>query len=346
MPSTTTTTVPTPAPFLLTGVTGGLGAKILSSMLQTHSIAPSSLIATSRRNDPSLRSHYESIGLQFRVADYNSPSTLLSAFQNIENLLFMSSSTRDSAVRDKEHANVVEAAKAAGVKKVWYVSLAFGGFGDGSKIGFQQAHYATEALLKNSGLDFVSLRAGVYSDAFPLFLNWYPESTEVLMPKILPKGVGESRIAFTSREELGEGIATLLAKGLDAFTSIRPRGEKRIVLLTAMQTNSLVDLVGAINKGRGTRIPVRELEAEEWIEEEAQGDLGGKGRAWFEARLVFVQGVCDGDAETTDPALKILLGREPEIGVQTVERLVREDKEYRWHQNHVGESYEKYFGKA
>jgi len=40
-----------------------------------------------------------------------------------------------------------EAAKAQGVKRVWYVSLAFGGFGDGSKIGFQQSHYRTEDLL-------------------------------------------------------------------------------------------------------------------------------------------------------------------------------------------------------
>lgn len=133
-------------PFLLTGVTGGLGAKILNDMLHTHNIPASSIIATSRSE--SRRSQYESQGLQFCVADYNRPDTLIAAFDNVENLLFMSSSERDNTKRNAEHTNVIDAAKAKGVKKVWYVSLAFGGFDDGSKIGFQVAHYETESKLK------------------------------------------------------------------------------------------------------------------------------------------------------------------------------------------------------
>ncbi|KAF7195830.1 Quinone oxidoreductase 2 [Pseudocercospora fuligena] len=338
------TSAPTHSPghFLLTGVTGGLGAKILSDILHVHKVPPSAITATSRRNDPAVRQSYESQGLQFRIADYNTPSTLTSAFSGVHDLLFMSSSERDSSKRNIEHANVIEAAKATGVKKVWYVSLAFGGWGDESKIGFQQAHYETERLLKESGLDFVSLRAGVYADAFPLFLNWYPESKEVLMPKLKPP-VSESKIAFTTRSELGEVIATILAKGLDAF-GIEPKTEARIVLLTAMKTCSLVDLVGAINEARGTRMETRYLEPEEWVRESAKGDLGGKPEAWFQARLVFTQGVCDGDAEITDSAMTTLLGREPETGMQAVKRLLKEDPEFRWHQNHVGVSYEKYFG--
>ena len=134
-----------PTPFLLTGVTGGLGAKILDDLLHKHNLPTSSIIATSRSE--SKRSHFESQGLTFRVADYNLPETLEPAFEDVENLLFMSSSERDSAKRNVEHGNVIEAAKKAQVKKVWYVSLAFGGFGDGSKIGFQQAHYETEKRL-------------------------------------------------------------------------------------------------------------------------------------------------------------------------------------------------------
>ena len=306
-----------PTKYLLTGVTGGLGAKILSDMLNTHNIPPQSIIATSR--SASKGSHFESMGVQFRVADYNDPSTLATAFQDVENLLFMSSSTRDNAVRNREHRNVVEAAEKAKVGKVWYVSLDFGGFGDGSKIGFQQAHYETEGLLKESGLEFVSVRAGVYTDAFPLFLNWYPSSTSVLLPRVKP-GVSESRIAWTSRVELGEAMATLLARGLKAFPSMKPKTEKNIILLTGLETASLTGLVDAINAARGTDIPVEILEPEEWIEACAKDDEGGKPRAWFEARLVFTQGVCDGDAAVTDPAMEMLLGRKPETGFSTSSR--------------------------
>lgn len=321
-----------PTQLLLTGVTGGLGAKILSDLLTTHHMPPSSIIATSRseRN----RSRFESQGLNFRVADYNDPSTLTSAFQDVENLLFMSSSERDNVKRNAEHGNVIAAAAEARVKKVWYVSLAFGGFGDGSKIGFQQAHYETESQLLKSGLDFVSLRAGVYADAFPLFLNWYPSTKAVLLPNVDPP-VSESRIAFTSRDELGEAMATIFAKGLEAFPSVKPKTEKNILLLTGPKAESLVDLVDAINAGRKTNIPLEYLEPSHWIEACAEDDVGGKGKAWFEARLVFTQGVCDGDAALVDPALETILGRRPETGKESVERLVRENPEYTWHQNHA-----------
>lgn len=132
-------------PFLLTGTTGGLGAKILDDMLNKHHVDPSSIIATSRSE--SNRSKFESQGVQFRVADYDDLAGLEKAFQNVKDLLFMSSSERDNDKRNREHANVIEAAKRAKVGRVWYVSLAFGGYGDTSKIGFQQAHYETEDSL-------------------------------------------------------------------------------------------------------------------------------------------------------------------------------------------------------
>lgn len=185
-----------------------------------------------------------------------------------------------------------------------------------------------------SGLDFISLRAGVYTDAFPLFLNWYPSSPSVLLPDITPPVI-ESKIAFTTRDELAEGIAALLANGLSTYPSIKPQTRYNIVLLTAGSTSSLPDIVDAINKGRGTSMPINYLSPEDWITASATEDVGGKGRAWFEARLVFAQGIVSGDAELVDPALEILLGREPETGVNAVERIVRENPEYTWHQNHV-----------
>ena len=156
----------------------------------------------------------------------------------------------------------------------------------------------------------------------------------MLLPKLDPP-VTAGKVAFTSRAELGEAIATLLAKGLSAFPSIKPKTDKNILLLTGSKVESLVDLVDAINIGRGTEVAVKYLEPEDWISACAADDEGGKGRAWFEARLVFTQGLCDGDAELVDPALETVLGRQPESGKETVERLVRKTPGYTWHQNHA-----------
>lgn len=133
------------AKYLLTGVTGGLGAKILDDLLKKHNVPPSSIIVTSRSS--SNRSRFESSGLEFRELDYYRPDTILAALQGVENLLFVSGSSFDINRRRVEHQNVVDGAKAAGVGRTWYISLAFGGFGINDKISFQLAHNETEEMM-------------------------------------------------------------------------------------------------------------------------------------------------------------------------------------------------------
>nr|POE87391.1 quinone oxidoreductase 2 [Quercus suber] len=135
-----------PRSLLLTGTTGGLGAQVLATLLSSHDIPPSSIIATSR--SAAKAAQFEAQGVRFRVADFDKPDTLTVAFEGVHDLLFVSSSTFNDALRNAEHRNVIEAAKVARVARVWYVSLAFGNWGDGSAVGFQQAHYETEKLLK------------------------------------------------------------------------------------------------------------------------------------------------------------------------------------------------------
>jgi len=193
-------------------------------------------------------------------------------------------------------------------------------------------------LLSRSGLEFLSLRAGIYTDAFPLYLNWYPSSTKVLLPDLQPP-VSQGKIAFTSRGELGEGIATLIAKGGPAaFPSINPKTDKNIVLLTGVDVDTLEDIARAISdakKGTPEALRVEYLEPEQWVAESARDDEGGKQRGWFEARLAVLEGFNRGDAEVVDLALGTLLGRRPERGVEGVRRLVRGDPGFTWHQNHV-----------
>lgn len=183
-----------------------------------------------------------------------------------------------------------------------------------------------------SGLNFVSLRAGVYADAFPLFLNWYPELKVIRLPKLTPP-VSKGQLALTSREELGEGMASLFSAGIEAYPSIKPRGERRIVLLTAAETGTFVDIADAINSTRSIKQPVEYLEPVDWVEAAAKDDLGGMSKAWFESRLIWFQEMCDGALETTDAALETLLGRRPVSGVELVKQLVGGDGQYTWHQN-------------
>lgn len=130
-------------------------------------------------------------------------------------------------------------------------------------------------------------------------------------------------------------MAALMAKGLDAFPSIKPKTDQNILLLTSQATNTLEDLVHAISQVKGTETPIEYLGPAEWITESAKDDVGRKPKAWFEARLVVVEGFNQGDAETVDDTLATLLGRTPETGFDAVQRLLRSDPDFTWHQNHM-----------
>lgn len=97
----------------------------------------------------------------------------------------------------------------------------------------------------------------------------------------------------------------------------------------------MIGLVSSIRLAANLELPIRYASPDNWIAKSGTADEGGKPRAWFEARLIFMQGIAEGDANTTSEALTALLGRCPESGMEAVERIVRADPAYTWHQNHM-----------
>lgn len=134
--------------FLVTGATSGLGGAVLATLYASVS-DPSLIAAASSRAGDELKNklQHDSPGIQFRRVDYDDPAVLDEAFSGVERLFFVSSPSFDSDRRERQHQNVVAAAKKCGVGHVYYSSLAFGGYGASSRIGLQRAHITTEKLL-------------------------------------------------------------------------------------------------------------------------------------------------------------------------------------------------------
>ena len=99
---------------LVTGVTGGLGRSVLDTLLQ-H--VPASSLAASSSNRAAA-DILKSKGVEVRWADFNAPESLHEAFKGIEKLFFVSTSEVNPERRTKQHANVIEAARAAGIGHV------------------------------------------------------------------------------------------------------------------------------------------------------------------------------------------------------------------------------------
>lgn len=180
----------------ITGATGHLGQWVIKKLLETHNAQD---LVTIVRN-PAKAQALADKGVQVREADYGNPAALASALQGVEKLLLISSS--EVGQRAVQHRNIIDAAKSAGVKLIAYTSLLRA---NTSPLGLHVEHVDTENYLAQSGVPFVLLRNG-----------WYSENYLASVPAALEHGAfigsaGEGKIASASREDYAEAAAKVLS---------------------------------------------------------------------------------------------------------------------------------------
>ncbi|TFY67010.1 hypothetical protein EVG20_g4096 [Dentipellis fragilis] len=202
----------------LTGTTGGLGSQVLKHLLP---LVPASQLILSLYNPSLSNTAHFPAGVTVRRGDFSDPVSLDAAFAGAERLLIVSYPSIKHEVPMRYHANAIDTAKRAGVKHIYYTSLSLA---DGSVSEVMQAHLHTEKYLKESGVTYTIIREGIYSESYPFYLGFFDKSkTDVYVP-------GDGRIAWVSREDLGEGTARIIAGG--GF-------ENQTVLLTGPASNNL-----------------------------------------------------------------------------------------------------------
>lgn len=179
----------------ITGATGHLGQLVIEKLLT--SVNPQELVAIVR--NPAKAQALSDKGVLVRSGDYNDSAALALALQGVEKLLLISSS--EVGQRTSQHRNVIEAAKAAGVKLIAYTSLLHA---DTSPLGLAAEHVETEAMLAASGIPSVLLRNG-----------WYTENYLASVPPALEHGVfigsaGKGAIASAPRADYADAAARVL----------------------------------------------------------------------------------------------------------------------------------------
>jgi len=179
----------------ITGASGQLGQLVVEELLKT--VAADQLVAIVR--NPSKIKAFSERGVQVRAASYEDKTALVQALRGVEKLLLISSS--EVGQRAVQHHNVIEAAKEAGVKLIAYTSLLHA---DSSPLGLADEHIATEEMLKQSGIPFVLLRNG-----------WYTENYLASVPPALQHGAfigstGEGKIASATRADYAAAAAKVM----------------------------------------------------------------------------------------------------------------------------------------
>ena len=175
-----------------------------------------------------------------RAFDYTAPD--VAALKGIEVLVLISSSSFDD--RAGQHRKVIEAAKAAGVKRIVYTGILKG---EASPMLISQDHIATEAALRASGVPIPLLRNG-----------WYIENKTGSLGGAIAAGAligssGEGRFSAAARQDFAEAIAVVASEA---------GHEGKAYELAGDTSFTMAELAAEVSRQTGKTIPYNDLPAD------------------------------------------------------------------------------------
>ncbi|MBP1641162.1 MAG: Male sterility protein [Bacteroidetes bacterium] len=221
----------------VTGATGMLGRIVIEKLKER--IPQEEIIAL-------VRSPQKASDLQVEVRrfDYNQPESQTASLLSIDRLLLISGN--EIGQRAQQHANVINAAKQAGVKWIVYTSLLHA---DSSTLSLAEEHRKTEAFLKASGIQYTLLRNGWYTE------NYTGSIKGAIASGAFLGSAGNGKIASASRADFAEAAAIVLANEKHQGNTYELAGD---------QAYTLTELAAEISHQTGRPIPYKDLPEEEY----------------------------------------------------------------------------------
>ncbi|OTB13030.1 hypothetical protein K445DRAFT_320537 [Daldinia sp. EC12] len=344
----------------IAGASGKLGGATLSALL-AHSLVPASSVVALTSSQPG-SSTFNSLaatapGVQVRHASFEDGASFEQALKGVDRFFLVSTphieldydrrvgdggegegeggddgkweEVPDGEGREKHHRVAIDAAVRAGVKRIYYSSLAFAfdpatkaGMSS-SKAGVMRAHLRTEAYLaslRSSGkFDSVTIiREGLYAESWPLYLGYFSprgtddERTEVLL-------AGDGKISWTAIPDLGVANAAVLAAPDGEFDdrtfylSVRPGAAK-----------SMAEIAALVGAARGKEVKVKIVgrpEAERYNVKEKGLDPAAV-RWWTSTYEALEEGECEIDDGTFEKLLE-RVGVRPQKVEEVIEKMVK-----------------------
>ncbi|WP_372650378.1 SDR family oxidoreductase [Draconibacterium sp.] len=216
----------------VTGATGQLGQLVVEQLKQKT--VAENIVALVRTPEKAA-----GLGVEVRAFDYEKPEELTGALSGIDRLLLISSS--EIGKREQQHKNVIDAAKKAGVSWIVYTSLLHA---DTSSLSLAGEHLASEAALKNSGVEHTILRNGWYTE------NYTGSIAGALGAGAFVGSAGDGKISSATRADFAEAAAVVL-------TNEKYKG--KLFELAGDESYTLTDLAAEISKQTGKAIPYNNL---------------------------------------------------------------------------------------
>lgn len=238
--------------YAITAASGQLGSEIVKAVVDI--VGPENVVGLARTPRRA-----ESLGVEIRPGDYGSRVDLDESLQGVDAVLLVSGMDRPDK-RISQHRNVIEAAKQAGVSKIVYTSIQ----GAEENTAFSpvvQSNRQTEADLRESGLEWVVGRNGIYIEPDVEYIETYQQRGEIA------NCAGDGLCGYTTRGELAFAYSRML-------TEPRHNGQTYNLHGEAITQQQLADY---LSTAFGTSLKYREMSVAEYRKERVEelGDFIG-----------------------------------------------------------------------
>lgn len=277
---------------VITGATGQLGQQVVSALLRK---VPANQLAVTVRN-PEKAKAMAQLGVTIRVADYNQAGDWKNALDGADKVLLISSS--DVGRRVQQHQAVIDAAIQAKVKCLAYTSILHA---HTSSLALAEEHKVTESAIKASGVPYVMLRNGWYTE------NYTAQIEAIRSQKAIYGCAGEGKIASASRIDYAEAAAKVL---------VEEGHEGKEYELAGDHAFTMTDFANLLTTHLGFHIPYHNLPQQAY---KVALINAGLPEAFAGLLADADRGVAEGELFETNQVLSQLIGRPTtslEIGIQ------------------------------
>ncbi|SDG05706.1 Uncharacterized conserved protein YbjT, contains NAD(P)-binding and DUF2867 domains [Lentzea fradiae] len=283
---------------IVTGATGRLGSQVVARLLD---LVPAHTVGVSVR-DESKAAGLAARGVRVRTGDFTDPASLDKAFEDADQVLVVSAAIRGPQASGANRA-AIDAAVRAGATRVLYTSHQCAS--PGSLFSPGREHAATEAHLREQGVDYTALRHGFYTSTFEHYVPAALRTGELRLPEDGP-------VSWTAHADLVEADVVALTEP-DLLNGVTPP-------LTAPGLLDFADVARVVTVLTGRSVKRVVVDDEEWKESAV---AAGMPAAFADFTLGMFRAARAGEFAVTDPALETLLGRPATPAHTVLERLVQ-----------------------
>lgn len=272
---------------LVTGATGNLGKSTIDSLLN-RGVSPNNI--TSLVRDETKSAELRSKGLRISVGEYQDTGSLKNAFQGVDKLLLISSSS-DIVHRLEQHKNVIDAAKQVGVNHIIYTGFAMRDLKQSSMHPDVDYHAYTTDHLKQTGVPYTVLNNTMYADLIPVIAG-----VDILKNGIsIPAGSG--KMPFLPIAEMAEALAAVLTT---------PGHENKEYAIAAETAYSFANIAGMLSEITGKPVDYEPVDLTSYV---SQLLLLGVSKDDAEYIARYASAIARGEFEINKSDVRQILGR-------------------------------------